>query len=1424
MKKEKLHILILEDNENDLALLIRELKKGKYEIDYKMVEDSKSFKSAISKKWDLIISDYSLPDFNGFEALNICNEKGIDTPFIVVSGTVGEDIAVDMMRAGCKDYIMKKSLKRLLPAVEREIEDARIREKNKLIDKEKEVLFEINQDILNTANLDELLKRIHINIGKVIYAKNCYIAIYDSERDELSFPFYIDKYDPPPITRKNGKGFTEYVLKTGSPLVVSSENIDEFAKINRLEMKGTIPESWLGVPLKSHSKPIGVIVIVSYEKNIIFTDAEKNFLTGIANQIALAIEKKQAEQSIKESEERFKMLFDKAPLGYQSLDKDGYIIEVNNTWIETLGYSKEEVIGKWFGDFLAPEYANSFKETFQIFKSKGKIHSEYEMIKKDGSHIYAAFEGRIGHSSTGEFIQTHCVLNDITEKKWIEDNLKKSEEHYRTLLSAIPDLMFRLDSEGRFIDYHADNITPLISPPKIFLGKHYREILPPEISEKYEKTIKKIKETGEIEKFEYENLLPNNESRFYEARITCFGDECISIIRDVTEQKNAEKALVESENKYRTIFENVQDIFYQADNNGIILDISPSIFKYSGYTRDELIGNSIDIFYFTPDDRIQFLNEVTKKGQVTDYEVTLKSKNGKIVYTSVNAHIYYDSNGNPIGVEGSLRDVSERKSIEEALKESEEQYRKLFELSPETIFVQCEGNIEFINPAGLKLFKANNEDEIIGKKVVDFVHPDYIENVSKRISILKKDFVDIPLNQVKYICLDGSIVDVEVIATPFMYKGKRAALVVLRNITDRKKSEEALKESEERYRILIETMNDGVMQVDNYDRIQFVNNSMCEMFGYTYHELIGKVGTDTIIFKEDREIVNEKNRIRLAGVSEKHEIRGIKKSGEIIWLSLSGTPIGDKDGNVIGSVGFLTDITERKRAEEEVIKISQAIKQSPVTILITDINGEIEYVNPKFIEVTGYRPEEVIGKTPRILKSDDKSLEEYKELWQTISSGKDWIGEFHNKKKNGELYWEKASISPVKNSEGKITHFLAVKEDITEKKQKEIELISAKEKAEESERLKSSFLANMSHELRTPMVGILGFAELMKDIAENPELKDFADNITKSGKRLLETLNLILDLSRIEAGKLEIKTSEVDIVQLTKEVFNNYVQEAEKKDLKIKFTSSEKQIVCKLDERMLWESINNLINNAIKYTKAGEVSINVNSNKNKAYIKVKDTGIGIPKESLNTIFDEFRQVSEGYSRGFEGTGLGLTITRNFIVKNGGKISVESEIGIGSVFTIELPVEKSIGQTKEKIIKDIDVAEKEYFPEKRNVQLLCVDDDSFTREYLEYILKNVYDISFAENGLTAIEMAKSQRYSLILMDINLGKGMDGIETTRKIRKLPGYNNIPVIAMTAFAMKGDREEFLNGGMKDYISKPFKSDELIKMIEKVIAENPQ
>jgi len=492
-------------------------------------------------------------------------------------------------------------------------------------------------------------------------------------------------------------------------------------------------------------------------------------------------------------------------------------------------------------------------------------------------------------------------------------------------------------------------------------------------------------------------------------------------------------------------------------------------------------------------------------------------------------------------------------------------------------------------------------------------------------------------------------------------------------IHNRKFMESSLSQSEEKYRKIFENVQDIFYQTDLNGIITSISPSIERYSEYTPEEVIGRKITDFYLDPRVREkLLIEVNK---KGEVVDFEIILVTKSGKLISCSVNTHFLFDDSKNIIGLEGSLRDITERKSHEEKILKLSWAIEQSPISVVITDTKGKIEYINPRFTETSGYTYDEVIGQSPNLLKSGLTQSEVYKDLWETISKGKEWSGELQNKKKNGEVFWELVLVSPIKNSENVITNYLGIKEDITEKKIIIEELKTAKEKAEEMSNVKSSFLANMSHELRTPMMGILGNAEIISISTEDMEIKDMASAIYTSGQRLINTLNLILDLSRIEANKESLDIESLDVVSIIKDVVDHYSSAAWQRNLSLDFITKLDKIYSNLDERLFREVLNNLINNAIKFTNNGGITVSLSTDADKMIIKVIDTGIGIPSESLGIIFEEFRQVSEGYGRNFEGTGLGLTITKKFVEKLGGKISVESKTDIGSEFTVVFPITK-----------------------------------------------------------------------------------------------------------------------------------------------------
>ncbi len=370
------------------------------------------------------------------------------------------------------------------------------------------------------------------------------------------------------------------------------------------------------------------------------------------------------------------------------------------------------------------------------------------------------------------------------------------------------------------------------------------------------------------------------------------------------------------------------------------------------------------------------------------------------------------------------------------------------------------------------------------------------------------------------------------------------------------------------------------------------------------------------------------------------------------------------------------EVSDRKKAEEQLLKLYWAVEQSTISIIITNLTGNIEYVNSYFSKITGYKFKDAMGNTFRELSYAKDSEHLHKEIWNNLRKGIEWRGEFKSRRKNGESYWVSATFSPIRNTEGNMTHFLSVQEDISERKRVEEELLFAKEKAEQSDKLKSTLLANMSHEFRTPLIGILGFSQILIDLVENTEQKEMVSEIQLSGKRLLNTLNGVLSISQLEATDVSGDFVKTDLAELIKSSSEIYRKTAESKNLKFNLNIKNDGLFSQFDVHLFQQALHNILDNAVKYTDSGSVSIQAeeseNENRKWVLIKIIDTGIGISDDDKKIIFEAFRQASEGYTRNFEGCGLGLTIAKKIIETFGGKIIVEDGPRSGSVFNIYLP--------------------------------------------------------------------------------------------------------------------------------------------------------
>ncbi len=773
-----------------------------------------------------------------------------------------------------------------------------------------------------------------------------------------------------------------------------------------------------------------------------------------------------------------------------------------------------------------------------------------------------------------------------------------------------------------------------------------------------------------------------------------------------------------------------------------------------------------------------------------------------------------------------------------------------------------------------------------------------------------------------------------------------------RFISERIKAEEALKEQEEMLRTLIDAMPDIVCFKDADGKWLKANKYELELFELTDVDYYSKNDselakysdfyTDTFYKSAKSDEIAWQKKVLSRGEEIIEKPDGTKLIFDIIKV-----PLFNPDGSRKGLVVIGRDITERKKVEKELIKFSHVVEQNPVSIIITDITGNIEYVNPKFCSTSGYTFEEAVGNKPSILKSGKQKKEVYQDLWKTITGGSVWRGDLQNMKKNGELYWESVIISPLMDKNNKINKFIALKEEIThivkaqeeilfqasileqvrnavsvidqdgtilywnhiaeilsgykstdvvgrnlfavnlfaisEKEQREIfnianlkgvwegelnllkkdgntlpiylaasslkdkdnttigfvgiaidmseqkrilsELIDAKESAEESNRLKTSLLGNMNHELRTPMNSIIGFAQILKEEIGDEQLKEFADRIIRSSSRLMNTLNAILILAELESNKLEIKLNEVNLYYEIKMLMKQYESAAQNKNIYLKHEIEDKTLTALLDERLFAQVMKNLVDNAIKYTEEGGVVLKAytaldRDAKNWVHVEVCDTGIGIPENQISTVFEEFRQASEGFARNYEGTGLGLTLSQRMVELMDGKIFVESKDGAGSTFSIIFPG-KNFDRTS--VTDNLTSTDKKNIPKNKSISsqtkqlILIVEDNYLNSDILKIFIKDDFNVDVAARGDEAIEMASQKNYDAVLMDINLGTGIDGIDAYKKMKEIEHYKKIPFIAVTGYSTTRDKQIILAEGFNDYLIKPITKADMLASLKK-------
>ena len=923
-------------------------------------------------------------------------------------------------------------------------------------------------------------------------------------------------------------------------------------------------------------------------------------------------------------------------------------------------------------------------------------------------------------------------------------------------------------------------------------------------------------------------------------------DHFVVAFFDITEQKRTELALKEWEAIFNHFMENSPVYIFFKDKNIRTVRLSRNFEQMIGIPLKDMTGKTMDELFPSDlakkmiDDDKKILNE--RKLVNVDEEL-----NGRF-YTTIKFPIIIDDE--PQYLAGYTIDITERKKAEDTLRSSEERLKILFNFAPDAYYLcDLKGNFVDGNIAAENLL-GYDKNEIIGKNFfnLNLLPPKDLIKASKllTISILGK-----PAGPEELVLIrkDGSKVIVEITTHPVTIEGQTLVLGIARDISERKRAEKSMREASENWNRTFQAMHSGIALLDANQRVIQTNRAFQKFVNASEEELIGSYCFSFVSGNEGNLKNNPFERMLISEVCEKAEVTVNGRFFEILV-----DPIFDTNGKISGAVQIMNDISQRKRDEN----IQYILHEITSTSVIDKSLGELLFIVrselSKVIDTTNffvalYQPDtdtlrkvifedekddfvewgadkslsgQVLKiKKPLLLNADEETRFAAENNIELLGSpAACWLGVplMNEEKAIGVVVVQSYTDENAYDSATVrllilIAHELSI---IIERKKMIQDLVAAKERAEESDRLKSAFLANMSHEIRTPMNGIMGFAELLKEPKlSGEEQQMFIGIIEKSGERMLNIINDLINISKIESGQMEVYFSETNINEQLEFLFNFFQPEAKQKNLQliINCPLPKDKSTIYTDREKVYAILTNLIKNAIKFTKNGNIEFGYQLTEGKFIFYIKDTGIGIPQNKQKSVFERFVQVNSGKSDIFEGAGLGLAISKAYVEMLGGKIWIESEEGKGTCFYFTLPVSAKtvVESVEQKNIKSVEESK------KVKATILIAEDDETSLMYLTYMLKNSnLKILVAKNGAEAIEICRSHHdLAFVLMDISMPE-IDGYTASKLIKEF--HPDLPIIAQTAFALDEEKEKY-SDTFDDYIIKPIKAEELNKKIKRYL-----
>lgn len=889
---------------------------------------------------------------------------------------------------------------------------------------------------------------------------------------------------------------------------------------------------------------------------------------------------------------------------------------------------------------------------------------------------------------------------------------------------------------------------------------------------------------------------------------------------DITKQKLAENELRVSEEKYRLIVERANDGIEITQNNKIIYT-NNRFAEILGYKLDDLKNISFSKI-FSKQGKLDLKQRYHKRKSgesfPNHYETTFVRKNGELIDVDVNYQII-DFHGNPATF-AIIRDISESKRLSTEL----HKLSTAVQQSPSIIVItDLEGKLEYVNPKFNEITGYTTQ-EIMGKTLRILKSGMISDSVYKKLwnTILSGntwhgEFYNKKKNN-KFYWENAAITPI------YDQEGKITHfLKVAEDITDHKNIEEALRLSEEKYRLIVENANDGIIISQN-DELVYSNTRFADILGYSVDEL-RHFSFKNIYTKQGIHDLFERQKKRLSGeqIIPIYETTFKKKNGDIITVDVNYQIIDYH--NSPATFAIVRDITERKKTEETLRqsekKYRDLFEKSEDAILILH-NGKFIDCNQSTVKMLRYNNKtELLNTHPSELSPEKQpdgkmSFTKTNEIMKMAFKNGSCRFEWNHKRSDGEVFPVEVLLTVVSiDKNNQILH--TVWRDITERKKAEDNIKAALEKAEESDRLKSAFLANVSHEIRTPMNGIMGFARLLKQKELSGETQNqYLDVIEKSGQRMLNIINDLIDISKIESNQMEVNLTKTNINEVIKFILVFFEPECKNNDILLRAYSplEDKDAIIHTDRDKLEAILTNLLKNAIKFTNTGGIEFGYELNGNELVFFVDDTGIGIPEEQQKYIFDRFVQADSSTSKPYEGAGLGLSISKAFVEMLGGTLHLRSKVNEGSRFYFVIPLEsEAIGTSNDQSSGDL---HDNKTLKIKKLKVLIAEDNESSFLYLNILIKPYCrSVLHAKNGAEAIALCKNDPdIDLLLMDMKMPL-LDGYEATKNIREF--NKNIIIIAQTAYAFSCDRQKVLDTGCNDYLAKPIQENELKLLIEK-------